>query len=832
MKHVLFGLFLLVNTAIFAQQRSTFTISGQVVDSISNESLPYVTCAITPGNNTKQILTRFASDMHGNFKSYIKSQGTYTLIITSVGQSPIIRTFTIDASNPEINFGTLKMGVSKEALREVSVVASKPLIKAEADKITYDAEQDPESKSSTVLDLLRKVPMVTVDGQDNIQLNGSSSFKFYLNGKPTNMFNNNAGIILKSMPSNMVKSIEVITQPGAKYDAEGVGGIINIVTIQNAGTKGFAASGNAQASSRGSVGGGLNLSLQQGKFSFSGNYNYNIFRQMPVTTTTERINYVAGSRYDVGKQTATANNRIPMQFGSGQLTYELDTLNLVTFSYNRRFGRPENRINDATSIDYLNNTPIFSYTQNSIQKQSWGSTDFGVDYQRSFKTKGEQLTFSYKLSNTPNSSNYTATNLILLPTTPQPGLAHKTVSNNKAATNEHAFQVDYTKPLAKGQTLEVGTKYLRRLNASEITEQFDFFDFLQPVPFTPYISTDSTTSFNNNQNILGAYTSYTANIKKWSLKAGLRYEHTWLNATFDTNIQNFELDYPSLTPSATATYRITDMQSLKLGYNNRIQRPSISFLNPYIDRRDPKFITYGNPNLDPEKSHNVSMTFSSFASKYNLNAELSYLFVNNGIEQFSTLENGIQEITYGNIGKKNQLGLSVFGSYRGLKWLNLFTNASVNYVNLESKAIQSVNSGLTGRMFLGGTITLPKEFRFSFGGGGNLPQLSLQGSQSAFYFSYGALSKDFLKKKLNVSISGVYLPVSRIQITTEAKNTATGNLTFKQKTEVHLTSNTEFRLNMSYRIGNMNAQVKKVKKSINIDDQKQKENTNIGETPM
>lgn len=811
-------------------QSSKFSVKGQVVDSLTQESMPYATCSVVLEKDPQKVVSRFASDIEGNFTGEIKTPGSYKLIVTSVGKKPVTRSFSVDVQNNQIQLGKIGLSASSQTLKDVNVVAMRPLIKAEADKITYDAEQDPESKSSNVLDMLRKVPMVTVDGQDNIQLQGSSNFKYFLNGKPTNMFNNNPGLILKSMPANMVKNIEVITQPGAKYDAEGVGGILNIVTIQNTSAQGYSATLNAQGSTRGSVGGGLNLMVQKGKFSFSGNYNYNIFKQFPVVTSSERNNYMAGAPYSKGSQVATVNNKTPMQFGSGQLSYELDTLNMFTFSFNRRFGRPESSTT-ATTENFEDANKVFSYTQSSLQKQSWGSTDLGLDYQRSFKTKGELLTLSYKLSNTPNSSEYTATNILDISIKPQPGIAQHRLSNNIANTNEHTFQADYTKPLGKGHTLETGVKYILRINSSEIFEETTNFDFSN-LPLL-YPALNDTSSFSNDQNILGAYASYTGNIKKWSLKGGLRYEHTWINAKFsDTNIL-LPVDYPAIVPSAIITYRLSDMKSLKLGYNKRIQRPGITFLNPYVDRRDPNYISYGNPDLDPENSHAITLGYSSFAQKYNLNAELAYTFVNNGIEQYSFLNptTGVQEITYGNIGKKNQIGVNLFGSYRGLKWLNVYTNSSVNYVDLKSAAINSENSGLTGRFYLGGTFILPKDFKISTGGGANLPQITLQGSQSAFYFSYMALSKEMLKKRLTVSVSGVYLPVSHIIIKTKGLST-TGETTFDQKTDVNLTKNTEFRLNLSYRIGNMNAQVKKTKKTITNDDQKEKDNSSVGDSPM
>lgn len=837
MRKTLLLLFLVISVFATAQNSvSKFQVKGQVVDSLTAETLPYVTCSVVAEKNQQQVITRFASDIDGKFVGELKNPGNYILIISCIGQETTQKAFTVNATNTQVQFGKIALAPAKKSLKEVNVVATRPLIKAEADKITYDAEQDPESKSSTVLDLLRKVPMVTVDGQDNIQLKGSSNFKFFLNGKPTNVFNNNPGLILKSMPSNMVKNIEVITQPGAKYDAEGVGGIINIVTLQKTSTNGYSATINAQTSSLGGYGAGANLMFQTGKFSFSGNYNYNYASQFPMTTTTERNTYLAGTPYPYARQEATVSNKTPMQIGSGQLSFEADTANLFTLSYNRQVGVPKSITTGITENFGTNMTKLFSYTQTSTQNQEFGSTDLGLDYQHSFKKKGELLTLSYKLSNTPNSSDYVAENDIdpSYHALPQPGLRQWSNSLNTASTNEHTFQADYSNPLKKNQTLEMGLKYISRLNDSKTEESFKYFNFTQPYPYTPYITADSISSFSNNQDILGAYMSYNGNFGKWGVKGGLRYEYTWLDAAFRDASQNFTTDYGALVPSAIVTYRLTDMQNLKLGYNKRIQRPGIGYLNPYVNRSDPNYINYGNPKLDPENSHSITLGYSSFAAKYNVSAELGYTFVNNAIEQYSFIRPGstVQEITYGNIGHNRQVGLNLFGNYRGLTWLNMYVNGAVNYVNMKSEAYSLSNSGFTGQLVLGGTFILPKDFRASVGGGGTLPQINLQGSQSAFYYSYMAISKDFLKKRLNVSLVGIYLPKSHIYITTKGVNSATNVITFDQKTDVHLTNPTEFRINVSYRLGSLNAQVKKTKSTISNDDLKMKENSGVGQSPL
>ena len=719
-------------------------------------------------------------------------------------------------------------------LNEITVTATRPLVKVQADKISYDVQQDPESKTSNALELLRKVPMVTVDGQDNIQLKGSSNFKIFLNGKPSNLFSNNPSQVLKSFPANMIKNIEVISQPGAKYDAEGIGGIINIVTVQNSGAQGYSAGVNGNVSSLGSYGAGVNLAMQSGKFSFSGNYSFNSFKQFPVTVYSTRDTYMP-TIYPHVRQSSSNSYRVPSQFGNGSLSYELDTLNLFTLSFNRQYGRQNGTVTAATQNEDNDLNPIFNYNQISAQSQTWGSTDVGLDYQHTFKKKNEMLTLSYRWSNTPNSSNFDATNTIdpVYNTVITPNLAQRAISMNNAATNEHTWQIDFSDPLAKNQTLDMGAKYILRLNNSNSDEQYNLFDFNQTYPFAPYTDSIARTNFDNTQKILAAYISYTANFGKFGLMPGLRYEYTWQHVVNQDTL--FNSQYGVIVPSVIFTYKLTPMQMFKLGYNLRIQRPSIGYLNPYVNRSgEPAYIIYGNPNLDPEKSNNITMGYSNYAPKFNVSTELSYSFVNNAIQQYSFIRPGstVQEMTYANIGHNRNLFLNVFGSYRGLKWLNLFLNANLGYVNMTSGAYNMSNNGYTGNFYLGGTFMLPKDTRISLGGGGNLPQINLQGTQSAFYFSWAGLSKDFMHKKLTLSLNAVYLPKPQIIVTTKGIDSQSGAETFDQRTDVRLTRPFELRFSISYRIGNLNAQVKKTKATISNDDQKAKQNSSIGQSPV
>lgn len=279
MKHnILWGIILLVASLSFTAKaqkavQGQFSVKGVLLDSLSNEGEPYSTIRISLKNNPVKPVKLAVTGADGRFDERLAVPGTYLIHFTSVGKSPVQKEFSISANRRNVDLGKILIAEATEMLKGVEVVAQKPLVKAEIDKVTYSIEDDPDSKTNTTLEMLRKVPLVTVDGEDKIQVNGSSKFKVHVNGKPNNMMSNNPTEVLRSMPANSIKSIEVITEPGAKYDAEGVAGILNIITV-GAGMEGYTVTLNGGASNMRVYGGGYGT-VQSGKFTVTGNYSYN-----------------------------------------------------------------------------------------------------------------------------------------------------------------------------------------------------------------------------------------------------------------------------------------------------------------------------------------------------------------------------------------------------------------------------------------------------------------------------------------------------------------------------------------------------------------------------
>lgn len=821
---------LMMALPLCAQNQNTadYTIKGQVVDSLSNETVPYATLSIALANAPQKAIKLLACDDDGKFTTTLKQPGTYIMSMQSLGKMPAVKRFTLSESKKSLNLGKLFMNDDTQQLKEVTVTAQKPLVTVEVDKISYSLEDDPEAKTNNALEMFRKVPMVTVDGEDKIQLKGSSNYKIYMNGKPSNLLSGeNASDVLKSMPASSIKNIEVITDPGSKYDAEGVGGIINIITAKNA-LQGYTGTVRANASSLGSFGAGGYVSLKVGNLGLTANYGYNNRNSPWNDSQSERFSdkdELANDRPTHLIENGRSKNKGPFQYGYLEASYEIDTLNLISVGANLFRGKSKNYseldavLNPFDGTTELLNSPIYRYHRNTVSEPTFGSTDLNVDYQHSTSKKDELLTVSYRFSQSPNDSE-SKTELSDVLTYYQSDEYPKW-NINDASTIEHTGQVDYTTPLFNKQTLEAGVKYINRQNKSNTLEQI----YNDSTKIWEDHSKDNS-QFHHTQHIYSAYLGYLIRINKFGIKAGVRAEGTSLRARFDRNTDlNFSSDYFDVVPNATLTYQMGMSSQFRLGYNMRIQRPGIWYLNPYINDENPQFISQGNPNLDSEKSNTVNLNYSNFTQKFSINASLSYTFVDNSIERYTftadfpaddprSQYNGALWSTYGNIGKKQQVGMFLYGNWSPNTWFRIYMNGGLDYTDLKASSLGMSNNGISGRIFAGSQFTLPKDFRINLNGGYFSPWVMLQGKQSPFYFAGLNVSKDFLQKKLSVSL-GANNPFWK---TMKHEMTTTGD-DFKN-VSTNWRSAREFRFSISYRFGTMKGQIKKVRRGISNDDSK------------
>lgn len=787
-----------------------FTIKGQVIDSLSNETIPYATIRIAAAQNPGKPIKLLACDENGKFEAPLKAPGKYIAVFQSVGMVPAQKVFTLKAGQPVLNLGKVFVHEDYQKLNEVTVTAQKPLVKAEIDKITYNLEEDPEAITNNALEMLRKVPMITVDGDDQIQLKGSSNFKVYMNGKPSNLVTNNPSEVLKSMPANTIKNIEVITDPGAKYDAEGVAGIINITT--KSALQGYTGTVSANVDDQGSVGGGGYVSLKVGKFGLTGNYNYN-YRRNPYTDSYSSRENFDSEEMKYLTQTGRSKSRFPMQFGYLEASYEIDTLNLLSLSGNLFNGSNKSYSETYELMKDGMTNPVYEFNRYTNSKSTFGGTELNLDYQHSTSLKDELLTISYKFNRSPDNSTYTNN----IDTILNSDLYHPVLNewkDNKAHTTEHTAQLDYTRPFPKGQSIEAGVKYILRQSDSETDRKVDDKDAPQP-----------NSDFKHTQHIYAAYASYNIKWKKIGFKIGARAEGTHMDVKSD---ESFDKDFFNLVPSVNLGYQLDQSQNIRLTYNMRIQRPGIWFLNPYVDNQDPLNISYGNPDLEAEKRHNLSFNYSMFTRKFNLNASINYNFVNNGIERYMIYDPSqpnVAQYTYGNIGKNHSIGAFVYGSWNPINQFRISVNGGIDYQDLSSET-EGSNSGWNGRVFSNLQYTFPLDFRLNVHGGYFAPRVTLQGKSSSMYFMGLTVSKDFLKKKLTVSL-GCRDPFWKYK---EMTQTTTNKMFHRES--INNWIGRSFSLRVSYRFGDMKGTIKKVKRGISNDDVKAESSGNSQGTEM
>ena len=734
------ALFVAALMSISSVTMAQTTVKGLLMDETLGESEPFATIRVFKAGKTEKPVAMFLTDENGQFSQEVKGKGRFDIVFSSVGKEDLKKTIELEGKGV-LNLDTLYIKESATMLKGVEIVAQKPLVKMDVDKMSYNVAEDEDAKAYTVLDMLRKVPMVTVDGQDNITVNGSSSFKVYVDGLPNVMFSSNPSMVFKSMPATAVKSIEVVTNPGAKYDAEGAAGILNIVmNKQNPqaaqSMNGYNGTVRASVGNK-QLGGSVFINGQQGKFSYSANVMTSYNKPGNTTTETEQV------QENGATQLLTSENDLKTPFTMGNLTlgYQIDSMSVLNLTAQVNSMNIKTTGTSLTTLSGYGND--FSYGSTTEMKNKRTSFSGSLDYQRFFnQDHTKSLALTYQLNYSPaktemtNSFNVVSDYIDLT----------DRYSDSKNNTTSHTFQVDYTTPIGKGQTLSLGGK----LQLHDATADSKYY--LKGV-YDPTSSSD----YEYKNSILAGYGEYAGNFNKLGVKAGLRYEYTWQDVEYHLgNGEDFKKTYGTLVPTASLQYTLSQGSNLGLTYNMRISRPGITYLNPYVDKTNPIALTYGNPELDVEKSHNFSLVYNLFNPKLMVNLNLHHNFMDNAIAQYSFYDsNNLLNTTYGNVVKSHQTGLSGYVNYLATKNTRLFFNGGLNYTDMRSDVLAQSNSGWTANAMIGLQQTLPWDLKLSAFAITSTKSYSLQGWNGGFNLLTGSLSKSLLKDKLTLSVSGV-----------------------------------------------------------------------------
>lgn len=738
-------LFLAILFSITMMAQKTI-VTGVLKDSIHNTTEPHATVRVYKENQLGKPVAMSVTGVNGEIRQAISGKGKYVITFNSMGKKEIRREFTLNGES-NINLGTVFTADDSKVLKGVEVVAQKPLVKMETDKMTYNVQEDVDSKSQTVLDMLRKVPMVTVDGQDNISVNGGSSYKIYVDGKPNPMFNSNASQIFKAMPASMVKNIEVITNPGAKYDAEGTSCILNININHNGGSSaaninGYNGSVSAMAGTRG-YRGSASISGQQGKFSYNAMGIYKYGKQNGTEVQFDRTQSDGSDMhyYQKGK------NNTPITMGNIGMGLQLDSMSSMHASLNLMKYRIHNEGHPTTTFSGGAYGKGFSYSNQNIQNMDNFSLNASADYSRFLnKDRTSSIALTYQFSTEPHRQrnySYYDKNYSDIPFF---NISDRFTDDHPHST-EHTVQLDYVTPLAKGQTLSLGTKYIHHLNRSNSK----FYDILNGVE--TYNASNSLI-YQDKQSIGAAYAEYNGTFGKFSTRDGLRYEHTWESISYELGKgSDYKKNYGNLVPSASFTYNLNPAVNFGLNYAMHILRPGITYLNPYIDKSNPTALTYGNPNLKVEKSHNIGFVANLYTPKFLFNLTASENFCNNQIGEYTFLDSkNLLNTTYSNDIRNRWTNISTFMRWVPKRNTTLMFSGGMDYGDIRSKQLNQKNNGWQFNGYLGLEQTLPWNLQWSVGTFGQSRQYNLQGYNGGITFFTTAFTKKLLDDKLNISL--------------------------------------------------------------------------------
>ncbi len=780
---------------LFAQRDiSKIAISGTVLDSLSGKSIEYPTIALF--NDSLKPITSVAGGADGKFTIEAPGPGKYILSASMIGYTNSRNDIILDSTQRRINIGDIFITEGMQ-LSEITVVGVLPLIKNEPDKLTYNLESDPETPSSTLADILRKVPMLSVDGDDNVRLNGETNFKVLVNGRSSGLLVRNFKDAIKAMPASSIKSIEVITNPPAKYDAEGVGGIINIITNKKS-VEGYNGSINAGVNTLGGYNGGGYFSVQIGKLAISTNVysGKNIANKNRSSSETE--NFIS-DQFKYSSSDAAFDSYSIFTNAGIEASYEIDSLNLITLSgWGYKGSSTSSGLSNFISRD-INGQVTRQYSNINEQKYGYGAISGSLSYQKTYKKPDQNLTFSYSLNSNPITTDAFST---IVPLVNMAGYSQNSI--NKADGREHTFQADYYDPLTKNHQLETGVKYILRQNRSNseiwvLNEEASWVSDPTRINDLDY-----------DQHIGSMYGGYAFKHKSLTAKAGFRMEYTLndgVSKAYQENIY-FTNEQFDIVPYFNLSYMLKKGQSLSAAFTQRLNRPGIWHLNPYVNDTDPMNISYGNPDLETVRRNSVNLGYRKSSMSWNLGLNLMGNFTKNNIEQIRRIyENGVTHSTYENIGKNNSYRLNVNFSYRSGQKYSVNLNGAVSYTTVSSLDNSLQNDGFSFNGGINGNVALWKKANMNFNGymyGGNV---MLQTKYPIMYMTSLGLSQRFLNDKLTFSIF-VREPLSK----TKTFKFESRDLTYVTNS---ITEQTMRSINFSlfWRFGNFNPIVRKARRS-------------------
>ncbi|WP_442796151.1 TonB-dependent receptor domain-containing protein [Pelobium manganitolerans] len=769
------------------------TLNGKVTNLETKETIPFLNILLF--NSTDSLAGKsYQSDVNGAFLIKNLALGTYTIRFSFVGyQTKTIKNILLSADRPDVDLGVVALNSDLTMLNEVVVEYIRPTVEVQDDKIVYNVDQSIFSEGSVATDILKNVPLVTVDIDGKATIAGKRNTRIFIDGKPSDYSASSIGELLSVLPSDALESIEVITDPSAKFDADG-DGIINIVMKKG---KKVGLSGNAtsQVGTLGNHNSGVFLSKKDKKYAFTGNIGYNHSNTLN-SGNSYRSNFFTDTTYNnQTNNNERMNDGLTARFG-GNL--DIDSAQSIKFS--ARGGFSDGQTVSLSDNFYLNNESAPRYNRQQKNKSGNSYLNYNLDFDYYLKLKNKS---SYNLglvyARNSSESDRDFSRYFYNPDGSLRSDPSLQLNDNQALGDNFDINLDYNTSFNFLRTkLEAGVK--SAFNSSDEDQRAQTFDYNTGLY---EVNPSLTNSFNFSQNVYSAYVSARFKINKWSLRAGNRAEITDVSFKQESGSSFSIKPYTNFFPSLSVNRSINNKYSLGLSYNKRISRPRQNALNPIIDDSDPQNLRFGNPDLSASITDQYELRFSVFNNNWSVSPRLSYAASSKIIERIKTvMADGNSVTTYQNLANSSSFSFNVFANYKASKNQNFNGSFTVSKIEYNSAVNAAYNrNGYNIKTNVGGNYSFGKktfaELNIYY-----LKSTAAQGVSSGTVQTQFGVKRNMLKNKIAVRVTAVD-PFTERSLTTITE----GPNFYQESLNMRKTRN--FLLSLSYRFTNIESKAKK-----------------------
>lgn len=711
-------------------------ISGTVLDQASQQPIPFATINIL-NNKTQQSITGTTTDDNGEFK--LTTRGTEFYIEISFIGFETIKLEELNIINNELNLGIVEMAAVNLALDEVLIRAEKSTTEFKLDRRVFNVGQDLSSTGMGALEVLNNVPSVTVSIEGDVRLRGNSGVQILIDGKPSILADDPRNT-LGSITADMIERIEVITNPSAKYDAEGTAGILNIV-LKKEDKKGLNGSISLNTGIPDNHSVGVSMNRRTEHFNLFAQLGVG-YRSIPTTFKNSNVDLISNTTVNNDGTAYRNENFYNIILGTD---YYIDPLNVITLSGNYAIDIEEQPSETNFSSFESNNILVSQWTRTETTEATNPKWQYELQYKREFKDNEDHtLLFSTqgRFFGKDQESEFEVS----------PVFGDDDFNDQQTETRyqqaDYTFKLDYTNPFSEKVTMELGTQYV----INDVGNDYSVRDEIDGEWIT---NPDLTNNFEYDQKVLGIYGTGSYEADNWGFKAGLRIENTDLKTLLTNTDEKNNQNYTDFFPSAHVSYELNENISLQSGYSRRIYRPRLWDLNPFFNIRNDYNIRTGNPNLLPEYTNSFEITSIFELNKFSFNTGIYHLYTTDVVERVTFFQDNVSITTPENIGTNRSTGVEINFKYSPVNWLSFNGDFNFGYFmrrgEFEDQSFDFNGDKWTAR--LTGKFDLPADFELEVTANHESAYQTVQRDVSGFSFADLGLRKKIAKGKIIINFS-------------------------------------------------------------------------------